>query len=148
MKKIIFTSLIAIISLTTFAQGKSGKNKNHNSNNEYKKDKDRDDNDRYEDRDRKDKNKNNDDRYDDQDHKDRREGDSRNNDDRYKYSKNTPRKVADSFRRDFPNASNVTWTKNTGSWTATFTNGGLIPTKRAVTYRANGQRVSSNGIFR
>lgn len=147
MKKIIFTSLIAIISLTTFAQGKSGKNKNHNSNNEYKKDKDRDD-DRYEDRDKKDKNKNNDDRYDDQDQRDRREGSSGNNNNRNKYSKNTPRKVADSFRRDFPNASNVTWTKNTGTWTANFTNGGLIPTTRAVTYRANGQRVSSNGIFR
>ena len=136
MKKIIFTSLIAAISLSTFAQGKSGKNKNYDKGSVYKKDKDRDDDDRYEDRDKKNRNdKNDDDRNDD-----RR--------DNRKYSKNTPRKVSDAFRRDFPNATNVSWTKNTGTWTANFGGGGLIPNTRTVTYRANGQRISSNGIFR
>ena len=65
-----------------------------------------------------------------------------------KYSKNTPRKVSDAFSRDFPNASNVSWTKNSGTWTAHFGGGGIIPKIRTVTYRANGQRISSNGIFR
>lgn len=148
MKKIIFTSIIAIISFTTFAQGNSGKNKSQNGNSSYKKDKDRED-DRYEDRndDRNKKAKKNKkyDRYDDQDGRDRRDDRDNNNDN--KYSKNTPRKVGDAFRRDFPNANNVSWTKNSGSWTATFNNGGLIPVNRSVTYRANGERVSSNGIF-
>ena len=147
MKKIIFTSLIAIISLSTFAQGKSGKNKNQNGNSTYKKDKDRDDDrneERFEDRDKKDKKIKKDGRYNDQDGRDRNE----DNGNRNKYSKNTPRKVGDAFRRDFPNANNVTWTKNSGTWTASFNNGGIIPVNRTVTYRANGERVSSNGIFR
>ena len=146
MKKLIFTSIIAIISLSTFAQGKSGKNKNSNGNTTYKKDKDRDD-DRYENRDKKDKKVKNDDRYEDRDGRDRRDDRDENNGNRNKFSKNTPRKVGDAFRRDFPNANNVTWTKNQGSWTATFNNGGLFPVNRSVTYRANGERVTSNGIF-
>ena len=147
MKKIIFTSLIALISLSTFAQGKSGKNKNHNGNGSYQKHKEHND-DRYEDRDRKDKKDKDDERYDDRDRNDRGDRDENRRNNNGKYSKNTPRNVANAFARDFPNATNVTWTKNSGNWTATFSNGGLILTTRTVTYRANGQRVSSNGIFR
>ena len=86
MKKIIFTSLIAIISLSTFAQGKSGKNKGHQQNGTYQKHKNHnDDDDRYEDRDKKDKEYKKDDRYNDQDGRDRRDRDQ-NNGNRNKYS--------------------------------------------------------------
>ena len=158
MKKIIFTSLIAVISLSTFAQGKSGKNKNHHGNEVFNKNKEHDD-DRYKDRDKKNKKDKNDDRDEDRnedrdrnDRRDRdenrRDRDENRRDNTGKYSKNTPRKVADVFARDFPNATNVSWTKNSGTWTAHFGGGGIIPNTRTVTYRANGQRVSSNGIFR
>lgn len=150
MKKIIFTSLIAIISLSTFAQGNSQKNKSKNHNSVSKKDKDRDE-DRYEDSDSKEKRENtgrNDDRYEDRDNRDRREGRNRNDDrnDNNRYSKNTPRKVSDAFRNDFPNATNVQWTKDRGTWTATF-GGGILGNNRSATYRANGQRISTTGIL-
>ncbi len=150
MKKLIFTSLIAIVSLSTFAQGKSQKNKNKNESSVFKKDKDRDDDDRYDDRDnkeRKDKKDKNDDRY---ENKNDNRNDDRNdnrNDSYNKYSKNTPRKVGDAFRRDFPNARNVTWTKNSGTWTANFGGGGILGSTRSATYKANGERLSTNGIL-
>lgn len=59
-----------------------------------------------------------------------------------KYSKNLPAKVRAAFNNDYPNASNVTWTKSNGHWTATFPNGIY---RRSVTYAANGQRVNNNG---
>lgn len=151
MKKIIFTSLIALISLSTFAQGNSEKNKDKNKNSVSKKGKEHDD-DRNENRDDNDR-KNNDGRYEDRngnrDDRDRRQNDGRYNErnDNNKYSKNTPRKVEDAFRSDFPNASNVRWTKDRGTWTATFGGGGIFGSTRSATYRANGQRVSNNGIF-
>ena len=54
-----------------------------------------------------------------------------------KVSKNQPAKVRASFQRDYPNASNVSWTKYRGDWTATFGNG--INYSTAV-YHANGER--------
>ncbi|MEO7445247.1 MAG: hypothetical protein ABIT96_09635 [Ferruginibacter sp.] len=54
-----------------------------------------------------------------------------------KYSKNTPAKVGDAFYRDYPNASNVSWSKDRGDWTATFGNGVWRST---AVYHANGQR--------
>ena len=141
MKKIIFTSLIAIISLSTFAQGKSQKNKNKSESSVSKRDKERDDDDRYDDRDNKDK-KDKNDRYDERN--DNRNDDRNNNNN--KYSKNTPRKISDAFRRDFPNAKNVTWTKNSGTWTANF-GGGIFGNTNSATYKANGQRISTNGIL-
>ena len=59
-----------------------------------------------------------------------------------KYAKNIPSKVRAAFSNDFPNAANVTWTKNSGTWTATFPNGIY---RRSVTYTSNGQRVNNNG---
>lgn len=59
-----------------------------------------------------------------------------------KYAKNIPAKVRSAFNNDYPNATNVTWTKNRGSWTATFPNGIY---RRSVTYTSNGQRLNSNG---
>lgn len=54
-----------------------------------------------------------------------------------KASKNQPAKVRAAFQRDYPNATNVYWTKYRGDWTATFGNG--IWRSTAV-YHANGER--------
>jgi hypothetical protein len=54
-----------------------------------------------------------------------------------KASKNQPAKVRSSFQRDYPNATNVYWTKYRGDWTATFGNGFYRST---AVYHANGER--------
>jgi len=54
-----------------------------------------------------------------------------------KPSKNQPAKVRSSFQRDYPNATNVYWTKYRGDWTATFGNGLFRST---AIYHANGER--------
>lgn len=54
-----------------------------------------------------------------------------------KPSKNQPAKVRVTFRRDYPNATNVSWSKYRGDWTATFRNGLLMST---AVYHANGDR--------
>jgi hypothetical protein len=54
-----------------------------------------------------------------------------------KPSKNQPAKVRSSFQRDYPNASNVYWTKYRGDWTVTFGNGLYRST---AIYHANGER--------
>lgn len=82
------------------------------------------------------KNESSDDRYDrDEDYRNRESSTG-------KYSKNIPSKVRSAFNHDYPNATNVSWTKSNGYWTATFPNGIY---RRKVTYAANGQRVNSNG---
>jgi hypothetical protein len=52
-------------------------------------------------------------------------------------SKNQPAKVRSAFQRDYPNATNVSWSKYRGDWAATFGNG--LVTSTAV-YHANGER--------
>jgi len=54
-----------------------------------------------------------------------------------KASKNQPAKVRSSFQRDYPNATNVYWTKYRGDWTATFGNGLYRST---AIYHASGER--------
>lgn len=54
-----------------------------------------------------------------------------------KSSKNQPAKVREAFQRDYPNASNVSWSKYRGDWTATFENGMNMST---AVYHANGER--------
>ena len=54
-----------------------------------------------------------------------------------KFSKNQPAKVRGAFQRDYPNATNVYWTKYRGDWTATFGNGFFSST---AIYHANGER--------
>lgn len=61
-----------------------------------------------------------------------------------KYTNNAPRKVRDAFARDYPNASNVSWTKDQGVWTAHFNGGGLFGGGNSVSYRANGAAVGTN----
>jgi hypothetical protein len=68
-------------------------------------------------------------------HEDRNQDDNRD-----KVSKNLPSKVRSSFNRDFPNANNVSWTKNNGYWTASFPDGIY---RTSVTYSANGARINS-----
>ena len=60
-----------------------------------------------------------------------------------KPSKNQPAKVRDAFSRDYPNATNVRWSKYRGDWTATFNNG--LVTSTAV-YHANGQRKDTRTV--
>lgn len=54
-----------------------------------------------------------------------------------KPSKNQPAGVRVAFQRDYPNATNVYWSKYRGDWTATFRNGLLMST---AVYHANGDR--------
>lgn len=54
-----------------------------------------------------------------------------------KPSKNQPAKVREAFKRDYPNASSVSWSKYRGDWTATFRNGVWMST---AVYHANGDR--------
>lgn len=54
-----------------------------------------------------------------------------------KPSKNQPAKVRTSFQQDYPNATNVYWTKYRGDWTVTFGNGLYRST---AVYHANGER--------
>ena len=60
-----------------------------------------------------------------------------------KPSKNQPAKVRAAFQKDYPNASNVRWSKYRGDWTATFGNG--AGTSTAV-YHANGQRKDTRTV--
>lgn len=53
------------------------------------------------------------------------------------YAKNQPKKVQSAFLRDYPGATNVSWDKYKGDYTATFNNG--IWRSTAV-YHANGDR--------
>ena len=52
-------------------------------------------------------------------------------------SKNQPAKVRAAFQRDYPGASNVSWSKYRGDWTASFGNGLYRST---AVYHANGER--------
>lgn len=54
-----------------------------------------------------------------------------------KPSKNQPAKVRAAFQRDYPNATQVRWSKYRGDWTATFRRGLFWAT---AVYHANGDR--------
>jgi len=61
-----------------------------------------------------------------------------------KSSKNQPAKVRAAFQRDYPNASNVSWSKYRGDWAANFGNGfyGLT-----ALYHANGERRDTRTVI-
>lgn len=141
MKKTLTFILAVSISLAGVAQGKSngkGHAKKDDKHQKHADKKGRSD-DRYERNDDR-----NDDRYDrNDDRSTRNDGyQNRRNNNTGKYAKNLPSKVRAAFNNDYPNATNVTWTKGNGYWTATFPNGIY---RRSVTYSANGQRVNNNG---
>jgi hypothetical protein len=58
-------------------------------------------------------------------------------------SKNQPAKVRAAFKRDYPNAVNVSWSKYRGDWTATFRNG---PFWSTAIYHANGERKDTRTV--
>lgn len=60
-----------------------------------------------------------------------------------KPSKNQPAKVRSAFQNDYPNATNVRWSKYRGDWTATFGNGPITST---AVYHANGQRKDTRTV--
>jgi len=61
-----------------------------------------------------------------------------------KASKNQPAKVRSAFASDYPNASNVSWSKYRGDWTATFNNG---VSRSVAVYHANGQRKDTRTVI-
>lgn len=126
MKKLLLLLMIASVAISAdaTAQGRGqGKAKHHKKQKDHKRD--RDDGYRY-----------NDNRYDNRYDNDRNTSNG-------KYSKNAPRKVRDAFYRDYPNAGEVSWTKDRGIWTANFRGGGIFGGNNSVSYRANGERVSN-----
>ena len=60
-----------------------------------------------------------------------------------KASKNQPAKVRTNFSNDYPNATNVSWSKYRGDWTATFNNG---ISRSVAVYHANGQRKDTRTV--
>ncbi len=127
MKKILFIMAAFTISLGAIAQ-ENGKGKGHNKQKKHAS-----------------SNQGRD--YDDvrsDNNNDRNAGNNKNNaGNSGKYTNNTPRKVRDAFYRDYPNASNVSWTKERGVWTARFNGGGIFGGGNSVSYKANGQRLGS-----
>ncbi len=126
MKKALLILFVSFVSIGTFAQGKSN-GKGHAKKHE-KVSKSHDNDGRYD----------RDDRYDNDDRIDNNNGQySKQKGKKAKYSKNVPTKVNQAFQRDYPYATNVSWTKSKGSWTATFGNNGY---RSNATYHANGER--------
>jgi hypothetical protein len=121
MKKLLLLLVIAFFGIAGSATAQKKPKKNCDNNKNYGK--------KYDQR--------NDDRY------------SRNVNYNDRDSRNTPRKVRDAFYRDYPNASNVSWTKDRGVWTANFKRSGIFGGNTSVSYSANGQRVGNdnNNIF-
>lgn len=72
------------------------------------------------------------------------EGTYANTNDGPKPSKNQPAKVRAAFQSDYPNASNVYWSKYRGDWTATFRSGLWMST---AVYHANGDRRDTRTII-
>ncbi|RYY69281.1 MAG: hypothetical protein EOO13_09980 [Chitinophagaceae bacterium] len=131
MKKLLLLLMVASVGLTAdaVAQGRGNGNGKAKKYKKHQQQNDRYDNGRYD-------NDRNDDRYDN-------DRNNRNDDYGNKYSKNAPRKVTDAFYRDYPNAGNVSWTKDRGVWTANFKRGGIFGGNNRVSYRANGQRIDN-----
>jgi len=128
MKKYILLIMGFAFSLTMIAQGnsnagKEGKGKSKNEKSSSKKEK------KQKDKEIKAKNEEHDKKIWD--------GTSDKKSKGPKSSKNQPAKVREAFQRDYPNASNVTWSKYRGDWAATF--GNVSGTSTAV-YHANGER--------
>lgn len=61
-----------------------------------------------------------------------------------KASKNQPAKVRAAFARDYPNASNVSWSKYRGDWTATFNHDA---SRSTAVYHANGERRDTRTVI-
>ena len=130
MKQLLMLLLASILSIATSAQGNGqGKGKgNSKSENTANKNNGKD-------KDAKDRT----------DHEKKVwEGTYTNSADGPKPSKNQPAKVRAAFQRDYPNATNVYWSKYRGDWTATFRSGLWMST---AVYHANGDRRDTRTII-
>ena len=133
MKKIFLLAIGFIFSLTMIAQGNKGekgkqkeKSKNEKSTNHSNK--------QQKEKEAKEKDEHN---------KKVWEGTSDKKGNGPKLSKNQPAQVRAAFQRDYPNASNPSWSKYRGDWTATFRNGLYMST---VVYHANGERKDTRTV--
>ncbi len=145
MKKLLFLFLAAAFSFGAIAQGNHGNGKNKKQKHEKKhnkKDKDDDDHNGQWRNDDNNRDRDEDWRDDERRSNDRRDNGSWNNNNQN--TSNAPRKVRDAFYRDYPNATNVNWSKDRGVWTASFRRSGIFGGNTSVSYRANGQRVDNN----
>ncbi|MEJ7611730.1 MAG: hypothetical protein WKF88_11175 [Ferruginibacter sp.] len=133
MKKLFLFAAVAFLSVNAIAQGKS-KGKGHGNGKEKSKmhkehndDDDRENSGKYEQR-KKDK----------ETAEQRRQRETVNGRNQTgKMSKNQPKKVQAALLRDYPNATNIVWSKYKGDYTATFNNGVFRST---AVYHANGAR--------
>ena len=132
MKKFLLFFLSITISLAVLAQGNSGGKGKDKQKDKIKTTKTDNPGNSKEDKLKKDK----DDKIKNDDH-DRKVWDGVGNDGCMKPSKNQPAKVRAAFQRDYPNATNVRWTKCRGDWTASFNGIGFRST---AVYHANGER--------
>lgn len=130
MKKVIFLLVAITLQLAVLAQGNSGKNgKDKNKSNvPAVENKDKSKGNSKQKGTKPDKNEHDQKVWD---------GISGASSDCMKPSKNQPAKVRAAFQRDYPNASNVQWTKCRGDWTATFNHSMYRST---AVYHANGER--------
>jgi hypothetical protein len=55
-----------------------------------------------------------------------------------------PHQVTSSFTAEYPNASNVVWTKSRGDWTSAYNVNGY---RTVATYHANGKRVDTRTYY-
>jgi len=62
----------------------------------------------------------------------------------WSWARSAPAKVRSAFGSDYPNATNVTWSKYRGDWTASFSNG---LTRSVAVYHANGQRKDTRTVI-
>jgi hypothetical protein len=131
MKQLLILSLVTILSIAISAQGNSqkGNNKSSKATTSDKANSNEKDNNDSKDR---------------SDHEKKIwEGTFTKASNGPKPSKNQPAGVRVAFQRDYPNATNVYWSKYRGDWTATFTNGLWMST---AVYHANGNRRDTRTI--
>ena len=136
MKKIFFILTAILLSISVSAQENSGKGKDKQKNKGNISQNDNPGKSKEKDKDKEKEDKNKDDKVKNDEH-DRKVWDGVGDNSCMKPSKNQPAKVRSSFQRDYPNATNVRWTKCRGDWTATFSGGVLRST---AVYHANGDR--------
>lgn len=65
----------------------------------------------------------------------------------YGNSNELPYRVQQAFQRDYPSATNVSWSNDRDVWTATFRSGGVFGGSQTVSYYSNGERADNNGTY-
>ncbi len=122
MKQLFFLGVVLMISTATMAQGNSqgkGKGKSKEKHKTEKGDS----------RDIREENE---------------ENDKKGNSSRDGNANHQPKKVMSALLRDYPSASNISWSKYKGDYTATFNNG---PWRSTAVYHANGDRRDTRTVL-